>query len=59
VLLAARGAVVGTDTLLDRVWGDGIDPGTNTVRVTIATLRRKLGEPPLIETEHGVGYRLP
>jgi DNA-binding response OmpR family regulator len=59
LLLAAGGAVVGADTLLERVWGDGIDPGTNTIRVTIATLRRKLGEPPLIETVNGVGYRLP
>jgi DNA-binding response OmpR family regulator len=59
LLLAAGGAVVGADTLLERVWGDNIDPGTNTIRVTIATLRRKLGEPPLIETVNGVGYRLP
>jgi len=59
LLLAAGGAVIGTDTLLERVWGEDIDPGTNTVRVTMATLRRKLGEPSPIETVHGVGYRVP
>jgi DNA-binding response OmpR family regulator len=58
VLMAAAGTVVGVDTLLDRAWEDAVDPGTNSVRVTVATLRRKLGEPPLVETVHGVGYRL-
>jgi DNA-binding response OmpR family regulator len=58
VLMAAAGTVVGVDTLLDRAWEEGVDPGTNSVRVTVATLRRKLGEPPLVETVHGIGYRL-
>ncbi len=57
-LLEADGAVVSAEQLLERVWDDGIDPFTNTVRVTIMKLRRKLGDPPLIETLPGEGYRL-
>lgn len=57
-LLEADGAVVSAEQLLDQVWDDGIDPFTNTVRVTIMKLRRKLGDPPLIETLPGEGYRL-
>jgi DNA-binding response OmpR family regulator len=59
VLLRADGAVVSAEDLLERVWDEYADPFTNTVRVTIGTLRRKLGEPPLIETVVGAGYRLP
>ena len=58
VLLAADGAVVSAEDLLERVWDEHTDPFTNTVRVTIMNLRRKLGRPPLIETVVGVGYRL-
>jgi DNA-binding response OmpR family regulator len=58
LLMAADGAVVPVETLLDRVWNEQTDPSTNSVRVTIGTLRRQLGEPPLIETVHGVGYRM-
>ena len=58
VLLAADGAVVSAEELLERVWDEHADPFTNTVRVTIMNLRRKLGRPPLIETVTGVGYRL-
>ncbi len=58
VLLAADGAVVSAEELLERVWDEHTDPFTNTVRVTIMNLRRKLGRPPLIETVVGVGYRL-
>jgi DNA-binding response OmpR family regulator len=57
-LLAADGAVVSAEELLERVWDEHADPFTNTVRVTIMNLRRKLGRPPLIETVTGVGYRL-
>jgi DNA-binding response OmpR family regulator len=57
-LLAADGAVVSAEELLERVWDEHTDPFTNTVRVTIMNLRRKLGRPPLIETVVGVGYRL-
>jgi DNA-binding response OmpR family regulator len=58
VLLAARGAVVSSEELLDRVWDENADPFTTTVRVTMMTLRRKLGDPPLIETVVGSGYRI-
>ncbi|HEY8471406.1 MAG TPA: response regulator transcription factor [Natronosporangium sp.] len=58
-LLAARGAVVSSEELLERVWDANADPFTTTVRVTVRTLRRKLGDPPLIETVVGSGYRIP
>jgi DNA-binding response OmpR family regulator len=57
-LLAAGGAVVSAERLLEKVWDENADPFTNAVRITIGTLRRKLGEPPLVETVTGVGYRL-
>lgn len=56
ILLAADGAIVSAEELLERAWDENADPFTNTVRVTLSTLRRKLGEPPLIETVTGVGY---
>ena len=58
-LLAADGAVVSAEDLLERVWDENADPFTRTVTVTLARLRRKLGEPDLIETVVGSGYRLP
>jgi DNA-binding response OmpR family regulator len=58
VLLEAEGAVVSTEDLLERVWDEHADPFTNTVRVTMMNLRRKLGDPPLVETVVGAGYRL-
>ena len=58
-LLVADGAVVSPETLLDQVWDDHVDPFTNVVRVTIMTLRKKLGAPPIIETVVGAGYRIP
>jgi DNA-binding response OmpR family regulator len=57
-LLRADGAVVSAEHLLEKVWDENIDPFTNVVRVTMMTLRRKLGEPGLIETVPGSGYRL-
>jgi DNA-binding response OmpR family regulator len=57
-LLAARGAVVSAEELLERVWDEHTDPFTNTVRVTMRNLRRKLGEPQLIQTVIGKGYRV-
>jgi two-component system, OmpR family, response regulator VanR len=57
-LLEADGATVSAEQLLERVWDDQIDPFTNVVRMTIMTLRRKLGEPSAVETVIGVGYRL-
>jgi DNA-binding response OmpR family regulator len=58
ILMSADGAVVSAEDLLERAWDEHADPFTATVRVTIARLRRKLGEPPLIETLVGAGYRL-
>ena len=57
-LLAADGAVVSAEELLERVWDAGIDPFSNIVSVTLARLRRKLGDPPLIDTIVGKGYRI-
>ncbi|MEU7752547.1 response regulator transcription factor [Micromonospora sp. NPDC049171] len=57
-LLAADGAVVSAETLLDKVWDEHADPFTNAVRITVSTLRRKLGDPQLIETVTGAGYRI-
>ncbi|WBB62382.1 response regulator transcription factor [Streptomyces sp. WMMC500] len=58
VLLGAHGAVLSGTELLRRVWDAHADPYTNTVRVTLSRLRRKLGEPELIETVPGAGYRV-
>jgi DNA-binding response OmpR family regulator len=58
VLAMAPGRVVSAEELLERVWDEAADPFTNAVRITIMTLRRKLGDPPLIETVVGVGCRL-
>jgi DNA-binding response OmpR family regulator len=57
-LAGADGTVVSAEELLEHVWDAHADPFSNTVAVTIARLRRKLGDPPLIETVTGVGYRL-
>lgn len=57
-LMAADGATVSAETLLERVWDEQTDPFTNVVRMTIMTLRRKLGDPPVVETVIGVGYRM-
>ena len=57
-LADADGAPVSAEQLLEHVWDENADPFSNTVAVTIARLRRKLGDPPLIETVVGVGYRL-
>jgi DNA-binding response OmpR family regulator len=59
VLLAAGGGVVSSEELLERVWDENADPFTTTVRVTVMTLRKKLGEPGIIETVVGSGYRVP
>jgi DNA-binding response OmpR family regulator len=57
-LMLADGAVVSAEDLMERVWDDRLDPFSNVVRVTILTLRRKLGDPAVIETVPGAGYRL-
>ncbi|MGH4013721.1 MAG: response regulator transcription factor [Pseudonocardiaceae bacterium] len=59
VLLSAGGGVVSSEELLERVWDENADPFTTTVRVTVMTLRKKLGEPGIIETVVGSGYRVP
>ena len=57
-LMAAQGATVSAEELLERVWDEHTDPFTNVVRMTIMTLRRKLGEPQVVQTVIGVGYRM-
>jgi DNA-binding response OmpR family regulator len=57
-LMRAGGAVVSREELLERVWDENADPATTIVRVTVMTLRKKLGEPQVVETVVGVGYRL-
>ncbi|MEV4715138.1 response regulator transcription factor [Micromonospora sp. NPDC049374] len=57
-LLRADGAVVSAEELLERAWDEHIDPFTNVVRVTVMKLRRKLGDPPVIETVPGTGYTI-
>jgi DNA-binding response OmpR family regulator len=58
VLLRAGGAVVSAEELLEQAWDENADPFTNSVRVTVMTLRKKLGDPPVIHTLPRVGYRL-
>jgi DNA-binding response OmpR family regulator len=58
MLLAADGAVVSAEELLEHVWDAHADPFSNIVSVTMARLRRNLGDPPLIETVVGKGYRM-
>jgi DNA-binding response OmpR family regulator len=57
-LMIADGSVVSAEELLLRVWDENADPFTAAVRVTMSSLRRKLGEPGLIRTMPGVGYRI-
>ena len=52
------GEVMSQERLLEHVWDEMTDPFTNTVRVTISNLRKKLGEPAVIETVLGRGYVL-
>ena len=58
-LLRADGGVVSAEALLEKAWDEHTDPFTSVVRFTMMNLRRKLGDPPLIETVAGSGYRLP
>ncbi|MFJ1550299.1 response regulator transcription factor [Streptomyces sp. NPDC088246] len=58
LLLAADGAPVPTEQLRDSLWDAALDPATTAVRVAVHSLRRKLGEPPLITNDPGHGYRL-
>ncbi|MFE6871487.1 response regulator transcription factor [Kitasatospora sp. NPDC057692] len=58
VLMAARGGVISAEDLLERAWDENADPFTNAVRITISGLRKRLGDPWMIQTVPGVGYRL-
>jgi two-component system response regulator VanR len=58
VLVAAEGGVVSAEELLERAWDANADPFTNAVRITVSTLRKRLGEPWIIATVAGVGYRI-
>jgi DNA-binding response OmpR family regulator len=58
VLMSGGDATVSAEVLLERVWDENIDPFTNVLRITMMTLRRKLGTPGVIDTVVGVGYRL-
>jgi DNA-binding response OmpR family regulator len=57
-LLRADGGVVSAEQLLEKAWDEHIDPFTGVVRFTMMNLRRKLGDPPVIETVPGAGYRI-
>jgi len=58
VLMQARGKIVSTEELLERAWDENADPFTTVVKVTMSKLRAKLGDPPVIVTVPGSGYRL-
>jgi DNA-binding response OmpR family regulator len=58
LLLAAQGRVVPAEEILERVWDEMADPFSSAVKVTMSRLRRKLGDPPLIQTIAQAGYRI-
>jgi DNA-binding response OmpR family regulator len=58
-LLRADGTAVSAEQLLEKAWDENADPFSHAVRMTILKLRRKLGDPPVLLTEPGVGYRIP
>jgi two-component system, OmpR family, response regulator VanR len=58
VLVAAEGGVVSAEELLKRAWDQNADPFTNAVRITVSALRKRLGEPAIIATVAGAGYRI-
>jgi DNA-binding response OmpR family regulator len=58
LLLSAQGRVVSAEEILERVWDEMADPFTSAVKVTMSRLRRKLGDPPVIETVAQAGYRI-
>lgn len=58
VLLLAGGGACSSEHLLERVWDENVNPFTNAVRITVSALRKRLGEPGLIATVPGTGYRL-
>jgi two-component system response regulator VanR len=58
VLVAAEGGVVSAEELLEQAWDENADPFTNAVRITVSGLRKRLGEPSIIATVAGAGYRI-
>jgi two-component system response regulator VanR len=58
VLVAAEGGVVSAESLLEQAWDANADPFTNAVRITVSGLRKRLGEPSIIATVPGAGYRI-
>jgi two-component system, OmpR family, response regulator VanR len=58
VLVAAEGGVVSAEELLKQAWDQNADPFTNAVRITVSALRKRLGEPAIIATVAGAGYRI-
>ncbi|MET9111296.1 response regulator transcription factor [Streptomyces zhihengii] len=58
VLVASEGGVVSAEELLERAWDENADPFTNAVRITVSALRKRLGEPWVIATVPGAGYRI-
>ena len=58
VLVAAEGGLVSAEELLARAWDENADPFTNAVRITVSGLRKRLGEPSIIGTVAGAGYRI-
>ena len=58
-LLRAEGGTVSAERLLEKAWDEHVNAFSNVIRVTMVGLRRKLGVPPVVQTVHGVGYRIP
>ena len=58
LLMAAGGRAVSAEELLERAWDEMADPFSTAVKVTVSRLRRKLGDPPVIETVAQAGYRI-
>ncbi|MFB6721763.1 response regulator transcription factor [Kribbella sp. NPDC056345] len=58
VLMTARGGVISAETLLEKAWDENADPFSNAVRITISAVRKRLGDPWVIHTVPGVGYRM-
>jgi two-component system response regulator VanR len=58
VLMSADGGVVSAEELLKQAWDENADPFTNAVRITVSALRKRLGEPWIIATVPGIGYRI-
>ncbi len=58
VLVGAEGGIVSAEELLERAWDGNADPFTNAARITVSALRKRLGEPAIIATVVGVGYRI-